>query len=75
MQQKKELKVLKINILPTENTETNAGFYSEISLFYSEKARQGKPVLAYHSIQSLADKLNSLPPGLDKQNCWSFLFV
>ena len=66
MKHKKELKVLKINILPTVNTETNAGFFSEISLFYSEQKRQGKPVLAYHSIQSLADKLNSLPPGLDK---------
>jgi len=73
MQQKKELKVLKINILPTVNTLNTAGFFSEISLFYSEKKRQGKPVIGYHSIQSLADKLNSLPPGLDKQKAPAIL--
>jgi len=73
MQQKKELKVLKINRLPTVNTATNAGLFSEISLFYSEKKRQGKPVLAYHSIQSLADKLNNLPKGLDKQKAPAIL--
>ena len=73
MQQKKELKVLKINNIPHVNTLNTAGFFSEISLFYSEKKRQGKPVLAYHSIQSLADKLNSLPPGLDKKKAPAIL--
>ena len=72
MKQKKELKVLKINILPSVNTLNTGGFFSEISLFYSEEKRIGKPVIGYHSIQSLADKLNSLPPGLDKQKAQQF---
>ena len=37
MQQKKELKVLKINNIHHVNTLNTAGFFSEISLFYSEE--------------------------------------
>jgi hypothetical protein len=73
MQQKEELKVQNIKILPTVNTATNAVLFSEISLFYSEEKRKGKPVLAYHSIQSLAEKLNNLPQKLDKQKAPAIL--